>query len=229
VLRDLSLTIQSGQHVAIVGRSGAGKSTLARLLVGLYQPESGRLLYDGADLAELDLRSVRRQFGVMMQQPYLFGGSVRSNISLGDPSMAMEAVIEAATLAHIHDDIVRMPLGYDTLLAAGGASLSGGQRQRLALARVLARRPSILVLDEATNALDAVTETEVDLALRALRCTTIVVAHRLSTVAAADLILVLDDGELVEQGSHRQLLARGGAYANLVQTQVEGSQHSFCS
>jgi ATP-binding cassette subfamily B protein len=222
VLRDVCLSIQPGQHVAIVGRSGAGKSTLARLLVGLYQPESGRLLYDGADLAELDLRSVRRQFGVMMQQPYLFGGSVRSNISLGDPSMPMAAVIEAATLAHIHDDIVRMPLGYDTLLASGGASLSGGQRQRLSLARVLARRPSILVLDEATNALDAVTETEVDHELRALRCTTIVVAHRLSTVAAADLILVMDNGELVEQGSHRQLLARGGAYAALVQTQIDG-------
>ncbi len=115
----------------------------------------------------------------MMQQPYLFGGSVRSNIALGNPSMAMEAVIEAAKLARIHDDIVRMPLGYDTLLASGGASLSGGQRQRLALARVLAQKPSLLVLDEATNALDAVTEAQVHHALRALQCTTIVVAHRL--------------------------------------------------
>ena len=158
-----------------------------------------------------------------MQQPYLFGGSVRSNIALGNPSMTMEAVIDAATLAHIHDDIVRMPLGYDTMLASGGACLSGGQRQRLALARVLARRPSILVLDEATNALDAVTETEVLHELRDLRCTTIVVAHRLSTVAAADLILVLDNGDLVEQGTHRELLARDGVYANLVHTQVEGA------
>jgi ATP-binding cassette, subfamily B, bacterial len=222
-LRDVSLDIQPGQHVAIVGRSGAGKSTLARLLVGLYAPESGRLLYDGTDLAELDLRSVRRQFGVMMQQPYLFGGSVRSNIALGNPSMPMAAVIDAATLAHIHDDIMRMPLGYDTVLASGGACLSGGQRQRLALARVLARRPSLLVLDEATNALDAVTETQVHHALRAMRCTTIVVAHRLSTVAAADLILVLDNGDLVEQGTHRELLAKDGVYANLVQTQVDGS------
>jgi ABC-type bacteriocin/lantibiotic exporter with double-glycine peptidase domain len=159
----------------------------------------------------------------MMQQPYLFGGSIRSNIVLGDPSMPMEAVVEAATLAHIHDDIVRMPLGYDTLLASGGASLSGGQRQRLALARVLAKKPSMLVLDEATNALDAVTETQVLQELRAWRCTTIVVAHRLSTVAAADLILVLDDGELVERGTHRELLAKNGVYTNLVHAQVDGS------
>ena len=160
----------------------------------------------------------------MMQQPYLFGGSIRSNIALGDPSMTMEAVIGAAKLAHIHDDIVRMPLGYDTVLSSGGACLSGGQRQRLALARVLARRPSILVLDEATNALDAVTETEVHHELRALSCTTIVVAHRLSTVAAADLILVLDNGVLVEQGTHRELLAKDKVYARLVQSQVDGSR-----
>jgi ABC-type bacteriocin/lantibiotic exporter with double-glycine peptidase domain len=222
-LKDVSLEIQPGQHVAIVGRSGAGKSTLARLLVGLYAPESGRLLYDGTDLAELDLRSVRRQFGVMMQQPYLFGGSVRANIALGDPSITLDEVIEAATLAHIHDDIMRMPLGYDSLLAAGGASLSGGQRQRLALARVLARKPAILVLDEATNALDAVTESRVHRELRALRCTTIAVAHRLSTIAAADLILVLENGEVVEQGTHRELLARNGAYAALVHSQVDSA------
>jgi ABC-type bacteriocin/lantibiotic exporter with double-glycine peptidase domain len=222
-LREVSLEIEPGQHVAIVGRSGAGKSTLARLLVGLYAPESGRLLYDGTDLAELDLRSVRRQFGVMMQQPYLFGGSVRANIALGDPSMTLDEVIEAATLAHIHDDIMRMPLGYDSLLAAGGASLSGGQRQRLALARVLARKPAILVLDEATNALDAVTESRVHRELRALRCTTIAVAHRLSTIAAADLILVLENGEVVEQGTHRELLTGNGAYANLVYAQVDGA------
>jgi ABC-type bacteriocin/lantibiotic exporter with double-glycine peptidase domain len=218
----VSLNIQPGQHVAIVGRSGAGKSTLARLLVGLHAPLSGRVLYDGADVTELDLRSVRRQVGVMMQQPYLFGGSVRSNIALGNPLMTMEEVIEAAKLARIHDDIVRMPLGYETLLASGGASLSGGQRQRLALARVLAGKPSILVLDEATNALDALNETEVHRELRALRCTTIVVAHRLSTVVAADLILVLDGGELAEQGTHRELLEKGGVYAELVRAQVEG-------
>ena len=222
-LRDVTLHIRPGQHVAIVGRSGAGKSTLARLLVGLYAPESGRVLYDGVDLAELDLRSVRRQFGIMMQQPYLFGGSVRSNIGLGNPAMAMQDVVDAAKRAHIHDDILRMPLGYDTLIGSGGSGLSGGPRQRLALARVLARRPSILVLDEATNALDAVTEAQVHHELRALRCTTIVVAHRLSTVAAADLILVLDDGNVVEHGTHRELLAKNSVYANLVQTQLAGS------
>jgi ABC-type bacteriocin/lantibiotic exporter with double-glycine peptidase domain len=222
-VRDVSLDIRPGEHVAIVGASGAGKSTLARLLVGIYTPEAGRLLYDGTDLGELDLRSVRQQFGVMMQQPYLFGGTIRSNIALGHPSMTQAAVVGAATLAHVHDDIVRMPLGYDTLLASGGSGLSGGQRQRLALARVLARQPSIVVLDEATNALDAVTEAAVHRELRNLRCTTIVVAHRLSTVAAADLILVMDSGELVEQGTHHQLLAKGGAYARLVHAQLEGA------
>jgi ABC-type bacteriocin/lantibiotic exporter with double-glycine peptidase domain len=222
-LRNVSLDIQPGQHVAIVGRSGAGKSTLARLLVGLYTAESGRLLYDGVEVTDLSLHSVRRQFGVMMQQPYLFGGSIRTNIALGNPSMAMEAVVEAAKRAHIHDDIVRMRLGYDTLLDAGGTCLSGGQRQRVALARVLATKPSIIVLDEATNALDAVTEIDVHHELRALRCTTIVVAHRLSTVVTADLILVMDNGDLVEQGTHRELLAKGGVYANLVQTQVDSS------
>jgi ABC-type multidrug transport system fused ATPase/permease subunit len=137
--------------------------------------------------------------------------------------MPMETVIKAAMLAHLHDDIVRLPLGYDTLLASGGAGLSGGQRQRLALARVLARKPPILVLDEATNALDALTEARIQHELRALRCTTIVVAHRLSTVAAADLIVVLDNGRLVEQGSHRELLASNGVYAHLVHAQVDGS------
>jgi ABC-type bacteriocin/lantibiotic exporter with double-glycine peptidase domain len=222
-LRSVSVDIRAGQHVAIVGHSGAGKSTLARLLVGLHAPESGRLLFDGADLSELDRRSVRRQVGVMMQQPYLFAGSIRSNIAFGNPSMTLDAVIEAAQRAHIHDEIARMPLGYETLLAPGGVSLSGGQRQRLALARVLASKPPIVVLDEATNALDAVSERAVHDELRALRCTTIVVAHRLSTVVAADLILVLDGGVLVEQGTHRELLQMRGVYASLVQAQVEGS------
>ncbi|PYQ59174.1 MAG: lantibiotic ABC transporter permease, partial [Acidobacteria bacterium] len=180
----------------LVGRSGAGKSTLASLLVGLYPPTEGRILFDGIDLAELEFRSVRRQVGVVPQHPYLFGSSIRGNVTLSDPSLPLSRAVEAAKLAHIHDDIVVMPMGYETILADGGASLSGGQRQRLALARALVHRPAILLLDEATSALDTKTEREIQRELEALRATRIVIAHRLSTIRHADLILVMDDGRL---------------------------------
>src|SRR5262249_24411865 len=159
------------------------------------------------DVAELDVRALRRQVGVVPQSPTLFAGSVRANIALADPTLALARVEEAARLACIHDDITQMPMGYETLLIDGGASLSGGQRQRLAVARALVRRPSILLLDEATSALDAVTEEEVHRSLAALRSTRILIAHRLSTVRRADLILVLDAGRLVEQGTHGELVA----------------------
>jgi ATP-binding cassette, subfamily B, bacterial len=220
VVQDVSVDILPGQFVAIVGRSGSGKSTLARLLVGLYQPTQGRILYDGVDLAELEVRSVRRQLGIVPQTPYLFGSSIRSNIALTDPSLPLDQVVEAARLAQIHDDIVAMPMGYESLLLDGGASLSGGQRQRVALARALVTRPSILLLDEATSALDAVTEMRVQQGLSQLRNTRIVIAHRLSTVLNADLILVMENGFLVEYGTHSYLLARGGKYAELVSAQV---------
>jgi ATP-binding cassette subfamily B protein len=220
-VRDVSVDIPPGRFVALVGRSGAGKSTLASLLVGLYPPTDGRILFDGIDLMELELRSVRRQVGVVPQHPYLFGSSIRGNISLSDPSLPLSRAVEAAKLAHIHDDIVVMPMGYETILADGGASLSGGQRQRLALARALVHRPAILLLDEATSALDTRTEREIQQELEGLRTTRIVIAHRLSTIRHADLILVMDDGRLVEQGRHEELLALGGVYASLVAAQME--------
>ncbi len=219
VVREVSLCIEPGQFVALVGRSGSGKSTLASLLLGLYAPTTGRILYDGVDLAELDLRSVRRQLGIVTQQPYLFGGTLRSNIALSDPTLSLDAVVEAARRARLHDEIMALPMRYDTLLLDRGASLSGGQRQRVALARALVRRPAILLLDEATSALDAVTEAEVQAELVRLQCTRIVIAHRLSTVASADLILVMEDGVVVEQGRHADLIAKGGAYARLVAAQ----------
>lgn len=219
-VREVSVTVRPGEKVAIVGPSGAGKSTLARLLVGLYRPQSGRILYDGVDLGALDLRAVRSQIGVVSQDSRIFGVSVRANIALGDPAAPLEAVVAAARLAAVHEDIEKLPLGYDTILADGGASLSGGQRQRLALARALLRRPVILLLDEATSDLDTVTEERIMAALAGLDATRIVIAHRLSTVADADLILVLSEGVLVEFGQHEDLLSRGGAYARLVAAQA---------
>jgi ABC-type bacteriocin/lantibiotic exporter with double-glycine peptidase domain len=220
---NVSVQITPGQKVAIVGRSGAGKSTLAKLLLGLYQPSSGRILYDGLDLAGLDLQSVRQQCGIVTQRSYLFGTSIGANITLQDPSIAMSQVVEAAQLAGIHEDILAMPMGYDTLVTDGGGSLSGGQRQRVALARALVHRPAILLLDEATSALDAITEAQVHQHLAALRCTRIVIAHRLHTIRDADLILVLEDGAIVERGTHAALLAHWGPYTALVQSQMEVS------
>jgi len=220
-VRDVSVKIAPGQKVAIVGRSGAGKSTLAKLMLGLYQPSSGRLLYDGLDLTGLDLQSVRQQCGIVTQRSYLFGTTIRENITLQDPSIPMLEVVEAAQRAGIHEDILAMPMAYETLLIDGGGSLSGGQRQRVALARALVHRPAILLLDEATSELDTITERQVQQHLAALRCTRIVIAHRLSTIQDADLILVLDAGEIVERGSHAALLVQGRQYAALVHSQVE--------
>ena len=220
VVEEVSLDIGVGQTVGLVGRSGSGKTTLAHLLVGLYQPATGTVLHDGLDLATLDLRLVRRQLGVVTQDPYLFAVSIRDNIAFARPGLALEEVQQAASLAAIAADIDALPLGYDTVLADGGQSLSGGQRQRLALARALAGQPRVLLLDEATSHLDSVTEAAVYDALRTLPCTKIVVAHRLSTVASADLILVMEAGRIVEQGRHHDLLDRGGVYARLVDAQV---------
>jgi len=219
VVQDVSVTIEPGQFVAIVGASGAGKSSLAHLLLGLYLPTSGSIRYDGVPLAELELQSLRRQMGVVLQNPSLFRGDIRRNISFADPLMPLDRVQAAAKRAQVHDDIAAMPMGYETVLSEMGASLSGGQRQRLALARALAANPAILLLDEATNALDAKTERAVQDAIAELRCTRVVIAHRLSTVRDADLILVMKGGRLVERGTHEELLERRGEYFELVSAQ----------
>jgi ABC-type bacteriocin/lantibiotic exporter with double-glycine peptidase domain len=219
VVQQVDLKIAPGQRVAIVGRSGAGKSTLARLIVGLYRPEQGRVLFDDHDLTALDLDSVRRQIGVVTQDARLFAGSVRENITLGRENVTLGEAESAATLAAIHDEISNWSMGYDTVLADSGGSLSGGQRQRIALARALVARPAILLLDEATSEMDALTESRVTQSLRQIAPTQVVVAHRLSTIQEADLIVVLDRGQIVESGQHDQLLDRGGVYAQLVTAQ----------
>ncbi len=220
VLRDISFTIEPGQKIALVGRTASGKSTLARLLLGLYTPTEGEILYDGIPLGGLNYRTLRSQLGVVLQESFLFSGSIRQNIAFNDPGLSLEQVREAARLAAIHREILRMPMGYETEVAEGGNGLSGGQRQRLSIARALAHKPTILLLDEATSHLDVVTEGLVDQNLSSLSCTRIVIAHRLSTIRNADLILVLDEGVVVERGSHGELLARGGHYSALVQSQM---------
>jgi ABC-type bacteriocin/lantibiotic exporter with double-glycine peptidase domain len=219
-VQEVSVKIEPGLKVAIVGPSGAGKSTLAKLILGLYPPASGAVLYDGIDLARYDLAAVRRQCGIVPQRSHLFSGTIRENISLKCPDIALEKVIEASRTACLHDDVLAMPMGYETMLADGGSSISGGQRQRLALARSLVNQPAILLLDEATSELDSITDANVHRNLYALQCTRIVIAHRLSTITDADLILVMAHGRLVEQGTHHQLMERGGMYASLLRSQA---------
>ena len=218
----VDLEVRPGEVLAIVGRSGSGKSTLGRLLLGLYQPSDGRVLLDGIDLATMHPRSVRSQIGVVTQDPYIFGLSIRDNLALGDPSLPLDRLQAAAELAGVADDIHAMPMGWDTPLVDAGASLSGGQRQRLALARALAPQPRRLLLDEATSNLDTVTEAKVHANIARLGCTVILIAHRLATVIDADHIIVMDAGRVVEVGCHRELLDAGSHYAQLVAGQLVG-------
>ena len=222
VLRTISFGIEPGQKIALVGATGSGKSTLAMLLLGLYRPGLGEIFYDGVPLAEMKYRSLRSQIGVVQQEPFLFSGSISQNITFIKPDSSLDNVIEAARIAEIHEEICLMPMGYETIVAEGGTTLSGGQRQRIALARALTHKPAILILDEATSHLDALTESRVDRNLSRLSCTRIVIAHRLSTVHNADLILVLDSGRIVERGSHHELMAKRAAYAALVGSQQPG-------
>jgi ATP-binding cassette, subfamily B, bacterial len=216
VVDNVSLDIPAGSSVALVGPSGSGKTTLLGLLAGLHRPSAGEISYDDVSLHSMDLRLLRQQIGIVPQHPYIFGASVRENISLTAPGASIDRVTGAANVACLHDDIAEMPMGYDTVISDGGASLSGGQRQRVAIARALLRNPSVMLLDEATSALDNSTEARVIERLGKLRSTRITVAHRLSTVRNADVILVMEKGRVVERGTHHELLRNGGLYASLV-------------
>jgi subfamily B ATP-binding cassette protein HlyB/CyaB len=217
ILRQLSLDIEAGKTIGIVGRSGSGKSTLAKLVQRLYVPENGRVLIDGVDLAQIDPVWLRRQIGVVLQENLLFNRSVRDNIALADPGLPMEPIVQAAKLAGAHEFILELPEGYDTVVGEHGASLSGGQRQRIAIARALVTNPRILIFDEATSALDYESESIVqkNLARICQGRSVLIIAHRLSTVRNSDCIYVMDKGEIVESGTHQELLKRNGYYANL--------------
>ncbi|MFT3927642.1 MAG: peptidase domain-containing ABC transporter [Myxococcales bacterium] len=218
-LQGITLEIQPGERVAIVGASGSGKSTLARLLAGLYEPGAGNISYDDVNVKSWDLNQLRERLGIVTQDTRLFSGTIRDNLTLFDPAVPQDDVERSVRLAALDLDIARMPMGYDTVLADGGSSLSGGQRQRVSLARALLRRPTILVLDEATSALDTVTEALVQERLKELKCTQVIVAHRLSTVMHADKIVVLDQGRMIAVGNHDELMRRSREYQYLVRAQ----------
>jgi subfamily B ATP-binding cassette protein MsbA len=221
ILSDLSLEINKGEVVALVGASGSGKTTLSNLLIRFDDPSEGNIFIDGRDLRDIPVGSWREKLGVVTQESILFHGSIASNIALGDENIDKERLIRASEIAQVSEFADKFPQGLDTPVGDSGCKLSGGQRQRVALARALYRDPSILVLDEATSSLDAASEHEVQKALDAAmeNRTVLVIAHRLSTVSRADKIILLDNGKVSEQGSHEELIAKNGAYAELVRLQ----------
>ena len=220
---DFNLSISPRQYVAIVGKSGCGKSTLVRLLLGFEKPSRGVINYDKKDIQQLDLCSLRRQIGVVMQDGRLFSGSIFDNIVISAPNLKLQDAWDAAEIAGIADDIRDMPMGMNTLLQDGGGTISGGQRQRLMIARAIAPKPRILIFDEATSALDNITQKKVSDALDKMKCTRIVIAHRLSTIRHCDRILVIDGGKIAEDGTYEDLIARKGIFADLVERQRLGT------
>ena len=222
VINNLSFKVPAGQVVGVVGPSGSGKSTIAKLIQRLFVPESGRVLVDGVDIAMIDAASLRRQTAVVLQDSVLFNCSVRDNIALTDPGMPFEQIIAAAKLSGAHEFILDLPEGYDCIVGERGSSLSGGQRQRIAIARALVANPRILILDEATSALDLESESIIQQNMRDIANgrTVFIVAHRLSTVRAADRIIAIDKGSIVEDGAHDELVDTGGLYASLYRLQA---------
>jgi ATP-binding cassette, subfamily B, bacterial len=221
ILKEINLRIRPGERVAIVGPTGAGKSTLVSLVPRFYDPQAGRVTIDGVDIREFQLKSLRRQIAMVLQPPLVFPATIRENIAYGRPDASMEEVVSAARLARIHDSISRLPQGYDTLVGEQGADLSEGERQRLTIARAILLNASILILDEPTSSVDSKTEALIMEGLQQLMIgrTTFIIAHRLSTVREADLILVLHGGEIVEQGTFNELVRGHGPFASLYQTQ----------
>jgi subfamily B ATP-binding cassette protein MsbA len=223
VLKRIDASIREGERVALVGSSGAGKSTLASLIPRFYDASSGRVALDGVDVREVRLRELRSRIGIVPQEPMLFAGTVRENLAYGRPGATDAEIREAAQAAHAHEFIASFPDGYEQVVGERGVTLSAGQRQRVAIARVVLRRPAVLILDEASSSLDAESEALVQDALDRLMAgrTTVVIAHRLSTVIRSDCILVLDGGMIVDRGTHGELLGRSDVYQRLYQRQFE--------
>ena len=224
ILENIDLSIKEGECVAVVGPSGGGKTTLCQLLPRFYDVCAGSIKVDGQDIREVTQSSLRRNIGIIQQDVFMFAGSIKDNIRYGRPDATDEEIIEAAKKAEIHNEIMEMPQGYETQVGERGVKLSGGQKQRLSIARVFLKNPKILILDEATSALDTVTEQHIQASLNQLSQgrTSIIIAHRLSTVKDADKIVVIDDDRIVEEGSHRELMDKDGVYAQLCRAQAIG-------
>jgi ATP-binding cassette subfamily B protein len=223
-LENISLTIRHGETIGIAGRSGSGKTTLLKVLLRLLEPASGRVMIGDRPLSSVSRSEVGRLFGYVGQSPYIFSGTIAENIAYGAGRTSLEEIERAAEMVHLHEEVVAMPRGYETILTERGQNLSGGQRQRVALARILLKQPSILILDEATSALDNITERQVQEALGMTRSdrTTLLVAHRLTTLRDADRILVFDDGQIAESGDFESLVAAEGIFSRLIRSAENG-------
>lgn len=220
VLKDISLQIKEGDYVALVGTSGCGKSTLLRILLGFEKPETGNIYYDGQDLEKVDIRSIRKQLGVVLQNGQLMSGNIFTNIVGANPYLTIDDAWAAARMAGIEEDIQAMPMGMHTMISEGASTISGGQKQRLMIARAIVNQPKILFFDEATSALDNRTQAIVSQSLDRMKVTRIVIAHRLSTIINCNMIIVMDQGRIVESGTYDELMSNSGVFANLVHRQL---------
>lgn len=221
LITNFSLDVKSGSHIAIVGPTGCGKTTFINLLMRFYDTDSGKISVDGVDIKDMERDELRKLYGMVLQDSWLFCGTIMENLKYGNPNATDEEVIEAAKAAYAHSFIRRMPDGYDTMISEGGGNLSQGQKQLLCIARAMLSNPTMLILDEATSSIDTLTEIRVQKAFAKIMQgrTSFVVAHRLSTIKESDVILVMRDGNIIEQGTHDELLAKGGFYKNLYESQ----------